>query len=238
MQSASIQPYLPLLFWGLVFVLSHFMLSGALLRTAIVGRIGEQPFLGLYSLLSFVMIFFFVRSYNALDPVDLGWMNQISLHWLSIILMPFILILTVAGLISPNPSLAGSNLTQEPVPVKGIFRITRHPMLWSFCLWAVVHIIAAGDTASVIFFAFLAFLAGYGTVMIDRKKARNAGQHWQEFADQTSNLPFAAIIAGRQQLVWAEIGWLPVIIGLALTALLYIGHLMIPVGSLLINPLS
>lgn len=231
------QSYTQLLFWGFVFVVSHFVLSSTRLRPMIVGRIGEMPYMGLYSVASFVLIYLFIRAYNALPTVDLGWMNQISLHWLSIILMPFILILATAALMSPNPSLAGQNLTKEAFPVKGIFRITRHPLMWSITLWSVVHIIAAGDVASVIFFLFMAFLGGFGTVLIDRKKALNAGQHWQDFASQTSNLPFAAIIAGRQQLVWAEIGWLPVIIGLVLTVILYLGHLMIPVGTLLINPL-
>jgi uncharacterized membrane protein len=40
----------------------------------------------------------------------------------------------------------------------------------------------------------------------------------------TSRLPFGAILAGRQRLVPAEIGWFPLVGGLALCLALAWGH--------------
>ena len=235
MELSAIQPYQPLLLWGFIFVLSHFAISSTPLRAMLVKLIGEKPYLGLYSLMSLVFIVLFVRAYNVTIQPDLGWMNQIPLHWLAIILMPFVFILFVAGAIGPNPSIAGVPVS-PPFEVFGIFRITRHPVLWSFVLFSLIHIMAAGDVATAIFFVFIAFLAGYGTVLIDRKKARASGIYWQDFASETSNIPFAAIITGRQKLALTEIGWMPVLISLILVVVVYVGHLLIPIGTILINP--
>ena len=67
-------------------------------------------------------------------------------------------------------------------------------------------------------------LALLGTLLIDQKFAGRRGAEWQRFAAVTSNLPFAAILAGRQHLVLAEIGWRRVGIALALYAGLLAMH--------------
>ena len=100
--------------------------------------------------------------------------------------------------------------------------MTRHPFLWSVGLWASAHIVANGDLAGLVLFATFGALALLGTLLIDRKFALRRGADWQRFAAATSNLPFAAILAGRQRLVLAEIGWwriaLALVIYLALLA--------------------
>lgn len=42
-------------------------------------------------------------------------------------------------------------------------------------------------------------------VSIDRKRRRNLGPAWDEFAAATSRIPFGAIIAGRNQLRLEEL---------------------------------
>ena len=83
-------------------------------------------------------------------------------------------------------------------------------------LWAATHLIANGDLAGLIMFGAFGALAGIGTVLIDRKYALRRGADWQAFAGATSNLPFAAIAAGRQRFVFAEIGWWRLALGIAL----------------------
>ena len=47
-----------------------------------------------------------------------------------------------------------------------------------------------------------------GTVSIDAKRRRKLGPAWDAFANATSNVPFAAVIAGRNRLRLAELfGW-------------------------------
>jgi uncharacterized membrane protein len=95
-----------------------------------------------------------------------------------------------------------------------MIRITRHPIMWSFMLWSLAHVLARGDVKSVIFFGGLFALAALGTASIDRKKESNPD--WPRFAAVTSNIPFVAIARGRNRIVWREIGWLRPLAGLAL----------------------
>jgi uncharacterized membrane protein len=114
-----------------------------------------------------------------------------------------------------------SSLVQVKEHPRGMIRITRHPFLWGVALWALVHLAANGDLASTIFFGSLLVLALGGTTTIDAKRRRVFGDAWQRFADVTSNVPFAAILTGRNSLGPAlrEIGLLrPAIAIVAYTA--------------------
>ena len=106
----------------------------------------------------------------------------------------------------------------------GIFRVTRHPFQWSVVLWAAAHVIANGDLAGIILFGALGALALIGTRLIDRKYAQRRGADWQAFAAASSNLPFAAISAGRQGFVFAEIGWWRIALGLVVYLILLAVH--------------
>ncbi|MBN33412.1 MAG: hypothetical protein CMM46_01300 [Rhodospirillaceae bacterium] len=60
----------------------------------------------------------------------------------------------VCGNATPNPSSVGSEKALERENAAGgIFSITRHPLLWGIALWALAHLIANGDVASLLFFA-------------------------------------------------------------------------------------
>jgi uncharacterized membrane protein len=74
------------------------------------------------------------------------------------------------------------------------------------------------------FFGTLLVLALTGTVSIDAKRHRGLGGDWKAFAVTTSNVPFQAIVAGRQRVELGEIGWWRPLIGVALYALLTVGH--------------
>jgi uncharacterized membrane protein len=51
-------------------------------------------------------------------------------------------------------------------------------------------------------------LALFGTASIDAKRRRKMGAAWESFAAKTSNIPFAAVIAGRNTLNFTEsLGW-------------------------------
>ena len=85
-------------------------------------------------------------------------------------------------------------------PATGIIRVTRHPFMWGVGLWALLHLAANGDEASVIFFGSLAVLALVGTLLIDARRTRENAPGWGVFLQATSNLPFAAILERRQRL--------------------------------------
>ena len=64
-----------------------------------------------------------------------------------------------------------------------------------------------------------------GTVLLDAKKRRSAPVAYEDFAEATSNIPLAAILARRQSLGQAigDIGWkLPAVVVVLYGALLHL----------------
>ena len=56
------------------------------------------------------------------------------------------------------------------------------------------------------------------------KRARRYGEAWDRVAGRTSNLPFAAISAGRNTLQLGEIAWWQVGVGVGAYALFLVIH--------------
>jgi uncharacterized membrane protein len=196
---------------ALIWVGAHLGIAGTAARRAIVARIGEGPFRGL-----FAAVWFLMASYNVAPTVPL-WHTPGWLRWLLALVMLIAFVLFVASIATPNPTMAGGEraLGREP---RGVLRVTRHPMLWSFALWAVVHMLGNGDTASLLFFGAFLVTALAGMPSIDAKVARRNPEGWARLAAATSILPFGAIAAGRNRLALREVGWLAPAIGLVLWA--------------------
>jgi uncharacterized membrane protein len=74
------------------------------------------------------------------------------------------------------------------------------------------------------FFGTLLVLALTGTLSIDAKRHRAFGDDWNAFATATSNVPFQAIVTGRQRLKLGEIGWWRPVAAVTLYALLILAH--------------
>jgi len=115
----------------------------------------------------------------------------------------------------------------------GILKITRHPVQWGILLWSVAHLIANGDAASIVFFGTFALLSGLGSMAMDLKRRHLTDPDWLEFYSQTSNIPFAGLLAGKSRLAIGDINWVSVITGLTLYATLYYFHGLIAGVSLL-----
>ena len=83
-----------------------------------------------------------------------------------------------------------------PIP-RGVFAITRHPMMWSFGLWGIVHITVLPTPSNIVLASAIVVLALVGAALQDRKKARLDPDFWTEWERRTSYWPFGAIAAGR-----------------------------------------
>jgi len=213
-----------LLIAGIVFVLAHLGISSTPLRALLVGRIGEGAYRGLYSLIAAVTLVWLVMTYNDTSHFDFLWGPDPRLRWVPLLAMPIALVFMLGGFMARNPTAVGQEGQIGTVGEgTGLVRITRHPFQWSVVLWSASHVIANGDVASLVFFGSLGTLSLLGTFLIDLKKARSLGADWRAFAAVTSNLPFAAILAGRNRLVVREL-WLPVLAGCLAYALLLHGH--------------
>lgn len=185
-----------------VWLLLHIGVPGTRLRDLLVRRLGETPFRGAFAVVAVAAIVFLARAYDRAETAPL-WAAPDWLRWLLAAAMLPAFILLVAAFITPNPT-GGA---QPGIAPRGVVRLTRHPMLWSFAIWATVHIIGNGDSASLLFFGTFLLTALIGMPSIDGKLARRAPQAWSAFAATTSIVPGAAILSGRNRLVLAEIGW-------------------------------
>lgn len=207
------------LFAAAAFLLAtHFGISSTGIRSWLVARLGERPYLALYSLVALAALVWVASAYARAPYIELWPMTAWS-AWVPLVVMPFALLLAVCGVSTLNPTAVGAPAHLDPAePARGILRITRHPFMWGVALWAFAHLVPNGDLAAIVLFGLFAVLALAGTRAIDRKQAARRGTDWQRYVAVTSNVPFAAILAGRQTLVLREIGWARV----AATILLYV----------------
>lgn len=179
---------------ALAFTGGHFLVSSTPLRAGLVARLGETAYQGVFSLLALATLVWLAWSYASAPFVEI-WPPPVWARHLALTVMPFVLILLVASLRKDSPTSVGASGTR--LERLGIFAITRHPMMWAVSLWAVLHLLANGDLASLIFFGAFLVLALFGTVAIDAKQRARRPEAFADFAARTSNLPFAAILAGR-----------------------------------------
>lgn len=209
-----------LLLASVVFLATHFFPSTPL-RAPAVRLLGQWGYTGVYSVVTFACISWMVWAYvrAPVEPLFQG------LRLAPALLMPLALILVAGGLFARNPTIVGMDgLLKNANPARGMIRVTRHPIMWGFMLWAGAHVVARGELRALVFFGSFVVLAGLGTLLMDRRKAAALGDDWQRFAAVTSHLPFLAILQGRNRLDLREIGWRNPAIGLALYALLFWLH--------------
>ncbi len=191
---------------AVVLLATHFGVSSTGLRPWLLARLGTGRYLGLYSVVALLALAWLVSAFRRADHVAL-WAPASWHVWLAILLTLVAFMLLITGLTTPNPTVAGAAFrTGQIAQPRGVLRITRHPTMWAFALWGIGHIVANGDLAALIMFGTITVLALVGTRLIDARYEAKLANDWRNFATTTSNLPFAAILAGRQSLALGEIG--------------------------------
>lgn len=205
------------------FVGIHLLISGTALRARLVAQLGEKTYLGLFSLLSAGgltwLILAFLKARILLPTALYEW------RALALLLNLIAIIFICFGVLAKNPAgLGGERYLDEPDPAKGLQRITRHPMLWGIALWAGTHCVFNPQAAPLWFFGAFLVLAVLGPLALDRKRAVRLGERWARYVALTSNIPFAAIVGGRNRLVWRELLALPLWVALAATAAFTLLH--------------
>ena len=191
-----------------LFVGGHFLMASAALREPLVRRLGERGFAILFSLVAVASFAWIIESYRAAPAIEI-WTPAPPFFWVPVVVLPFALILAIAGLTGPNPTLpaASDEMWEGRDPTAGIIRVTRHPFLVGVALWAGSHLLVRGDAASMVLFGGFLVLALGGMWHIDLKKAARLGPAWGPILLTTSVLPFAAIVSRRTTMDWRGIGW-------------------------------
>jgi uncharacterized membrane protein len=210
-----------------VFLLMHLLIAGTRVRDAITGAIGEGPYMGLFSLASLAVLvwfgFAFAGARSSADNTVFWTMTPPARHAaMGLVLIAFLFM--VPGLLTNSPTrVAGGGVVDKPDAATGMVRITRHPFLWGVVIWAAAHLIANGRLADLVLFGTLLLLGLFGTASIDGKRMRALGDKYAAFKAQTSNIPFAAIVQGRQKFSLGEIWW-RLLVGLVVYGLVLAAH--------------
>lgn len=202
----------------LAFVLGHFVLSSTRARAALVARLGEARFQGVYSLLVLGAFVWMIAEWVWAPYVEL-FRPPAWTRWVPNVVMPFAYTLLVAGYTTKSPTVAGMTSAAAAGPT-GWTRITRHPALWGFALWGLSHLPPNGDLRSLLLMGGIAALAIGGMLHIDARRRAMGGAAWAAFERATSIVPFAAIARGAAWPSFRELGWWRFAIGLGGWALM------------------
>lgn len=191
---------------NIAFVGSHFAMSHPL-RAPLVRALGAGGFQIAYIVVSFAMLGWVYLAFIAAPSADLpgsgqaGWIAATIITWPAMVLL--------AGSFIGNPALptpmADAQARAEPA---GVFRVTRHPMMWGIGLWAASHMILFWSTRTMVTALAMGILALVGARFQDAKKRALMGEAWAVWASRTSYWPRWSRFPG--------VGAVPLIAGTAL----------------------
>lgn len=199
--------------WNLVaanvaFVGSHFAMSHPL-RAPMVRALGEKGFSLAYTAVSFAALAWVYFAFIAAPPADLGGSGDIGWIAATIITLPAMVLL--AGSFIGNPALPTPLAeTQARAEPRGVFRVTRHPMMWAIGLWALSHLVLFWSARTMVTALAMGILALVGARLQDGKKAVLMGEAWAEWSRRTSYWPrFGQLLSvGAVPLIGGTVLWL------------------------------
>lgn len=195
------------------FVGTHFAMSHPL-RAAMVKALGAGGFQIAYTVVSFATLGWVYFAFTAAPPADLPGSGDIG--WIVATLLTLPAMILLAGSFAGNPALptphAEAQARAEP---KGVFRVTRHPMMWAIGLWAISHMVLFWSLRTLITAAAMGILALVGAKLQDAKKATLMGDAWQQWEANTSYWPrwgklasVGAVPLAAGTVLWLAGSWL------------------------------
>lgn len=121
-------------------------------RDALVAKLGEQPWRGVFSLVILASILMIV----------FGWKSAVP----GAVYVPPM----GPGIVSSAMVLLGLVLFFSSQMNGNIKRMVRHPQMAGTMIWAVAHLLTNGDSRSVVLFGAMAIWALFEIVMINRRE--------------------------------------------------------------------
>lgn len=187
-------PLASLIAASIAFVGTHFAMSHPL-RAPMVGVLGAGGFMIVYSLVSAACMAWMYFAFVATPAGAPLWGDYGNVVWIIASLVTLIAMVLFAGSLIGNPALPAPGAAQAArKPAHGVFRVTRHPMMWGFALWALAHLIAAPTARTVVVALAIGVLALVGAHLQDRKKEALMGEAWARWESNTSYWPQLARI--------------------------------------------
>jgi len=177
-----------LLLW-LAFAATHMGLSDTRVRPALVGRLGERAFMGLYSLISLAIFVPLVAAYfdnKHAGPLLWNIGGVPGVRWSMYAGAGIAFAIMAAGIARPSPA----SFSPGAAEVRGVFRITRHPLFMGMGLLAALHlVVAAVNTAELAFFGGFVVFSLVGCRHQDQRKLAALRDGYRPFYEETPFLP-------------------------------------------------
>lgn len=199
-----------ILLW-LGFAGSHMVLSHLPVRSAIIARIGEDAFRGIYSLISFAWLIPLVWIYfgnKHSGPALWNFAIGDALRGLVYFGMGTAFVLLVSSFVQRSPA----GVVPGSATPRGVLLITRHPLLWGLGLFGLAHLIPNGFASDVAFFGGFFLFVLVGAWHQDQRKLATHPDY-RAFHAATPFFPFT----GRDTLRGLrELPWTAVVLGIVL----------------------
>ena len=188
-----------------VFLGTHVFVTMRDHRAAVVARIGEWPYRGLFSLVSIVgivLIGYGFAAYRAAGPI-MVWYPPVWTRHIVVALMWPASIMVAAAYIPGN-----------------IKRVLKHPMLVGVKTWAFAHLCANGDLGGIILFGSVLAWAVYDRITLKRRK--DAGAPPMPVGGAKNDI--IAIVVGT--IIYLALGFVfhPIVIGVPAFGTPALGH--------------
>lgn len=211
--------------WALFFA-THVGLSTQPLRAPLVARFGERGFTVLFSAVASLCFAAVVATYAALRDqgpagLALARFEVPRLLLYGVVAAGFVLMVAALWRYPTSNYAAGREMVRQ---ARGVDRITRHPFFVGLAMVGLAHVFLAPRLVGAVFMAGFAAVSLLGARHQDRKLLRAKGAAYGDFVARTSLVPFAAILAGRQPLVAAELPWGSFAVGAALCVAIRYAH--------------
>ncbi|KPM16937.1 NnrU family protein [Citromicrobium sp. WPS32] len=184
-----VDPLVSLIAASIAFVGTHFAMSHPL-RASMVRLLGDGGFMIAYSLVSAATMAWMYFAFVATPAGAPLWGGYGDGVWIAASIITLLALVLFAGSLIGNPALPAPGAEKAALQApSGVFKVTRHPMMWGFGLWAFAHLIAAPTSRTVVVALAIGVLALVGARLQDRKKELLMGDAWRQWEAKTSYWP-------------------------------------------------
>lgn len=204
-----------LLLW-LLFGATHIGGSSMPVRGRLIRWLGLTGFKALYSLIAFAtfipLCYVFFKNKHAglvLFVPDSG------LRLTTQVLMLLAVIVLGQSLATSNPMTTMAEMTGRfRGRARGIQRVTRHPQNFAFGLFGFAHMLSNPFVGDWIFFGGFLVYGLLSAVHQDSRTLTSGPKEVLEFQAETSVIPFAAILVGKQRPAFREYNGIALVISI------------------------
>lgn len=172
------------------------------IRTSFIEKRGKGAWMGLYAALSFVGLCLIIYGFGAArGETGMLYNPPVFLRHIALLLMLLAFVLLAAGFL----------------PAGRIAVAVKHPQILSIKIWALAHLLANGETSSVLLFG--SFLAWAVILRISLKRRQRAGETVLPVFKSAQNDVLATVIGlvAYGLFIWKLHDWLigvpPIVMG-------------------------